>query len=279
MEQIEPDVVQPASQREEYALRGTQFQRMMVNRRAARQAAFLLPHLRPGMDLLDCGSGPGSITADLASLVAPGQVVGIDIGEEEVERARAYAAETGIANVTFRVGDVYALPFADSIFDAVFSNALLDHLRSPQQAIAEMYRVLKPGGVLGVRTADRDGYLLTPRDPILDAWALRGEQEKLAQGVHVRIGKKLRSFLRLAGFVDIEASASYDSYGTAESVLALGEAFAKGADKAAQVGNPEAAEVAAAWRRWGQSPDAFAAQSMCEAVGWRPIENGQESGD
>jgi ubiquinone/menaquinone biosynthesis C-methylase UbiE len=223
------------------------------------------------MDLLDCGSGPGSITADLARLVAPGQVVGIDIGEEEVERARAYAAEKGSTNVTFRVGDVYALPFADSTFDAVFSNALLDHLRAPQQAIAEMYRVLKPGGVLGVRTADRDGYLMTPHEPLIEAWALRGEQEKLSQGVHVRIGKKLRSFLRLAGFVDIEASASYDSYGTADSVLALAEAMAKRSDKDAQAGNQEAAQIAAAWRRWGQSADAFTAQSLCEAVGWRPV--------
>jgi hypothetical protein len=132
-----------------------------------------------------------------------------------------------------------------------------------------MYRVLRPDGVLGVRTADRDGYLMTPSDPILEAWALRGEQEKLAQGVHVRIGKKLRSFLRQAGFVDVEASASYDCCGTAESVLALGEAMAKRADKAAQAGDQEAAEIAAAWRRWGQSPDAFAAQSLCEAIGIR----------
>ena len=258
---------QPGSHPEEYGLRGSEFQRMMVNRSAARQAAFLLPHLRPGMDLLDCGSGPGSITADLASLVAPGQVVGIDIGEEEVERARVYAAEKGIDNVTFRVGDVYALPFADATFDAVFSNALLDHLRAPQQAIAEMYRVLKPGGVLGVRTADRDGYLMTPHDPLIEAWTVRGEQAKLAQGVHVRIGKRLRSFFTQAGFVDVEASASYDCYGTADGVRALGEAMAKRAEKET---HPEAALTAAAWRRWGQSPDAFTAQSLCEAVGWRP---------
>jgi ubiquinone/menaquinone biosynthesis C-methylase UbiE len=279
MEQPEPDVGQPGLMREGYGLRGTELQRMMVTRTAARQASFLLPHLRVGMDLLDCGSGPGSITADLARFVAPGQVVGIDIGEEEVERAHAYADENGITNVAFRVGDVYALPFADSTFDAVFSNALLDHLRAPQEAIAEMYRVLKPGGVLGVRTADRDGYLMTPHDPIIEAWALRGEQEKLAQGVHVRIGKKLRSFMRQAGFVDVEASASYDCYGTADRVRALGEAMAKRADKAAQAGDQEAAQFAAAWRRWGQSPDAFAAQSLCEAVGWRPAEISQEIGD
>jgi ubiquinone/menaquinone biosynthesis C-methylase UbiE len=59
--------------------------------------------------------------------VAPGQVVGIDIGVSEVERATVRAAEPGIANVQFRTGDVYELPFAAETFDAVFSNALLDH--------------------------------------------------------------------------------------------------------------------------------------------------------
>jgi hypothetical protein len=119
---------------------------------------------------------------------------------------------------------------------------------------------------------------MTPHDPMIEAWALRGEQEKLAQGVRVRIGKKLRSFLRQAGFVDVEASASYDCYGTADRVLALAEAMAKRSDKDAQTGDQEAAQIATAWRRWGQSPDAFAAQSLCEAVGWRPTEHGQEIG-
>ena len=52
----------------------------LERRTAARSAAFLLPHLRPGMRLLDFGCGPGSITVGLAGVVAPGEVVGVDIG-------------------------------------------------------------------------------------------------------------------------------------------------------------------------------------------------------
>ncbi|MEZ4731584.1 MAG: methyltransferase domain-containing protein [Caldilineaceae bacterium] len=148
---------------EVYGLRNTTFQRRMVRRSAEKQAAFLLPHLRPGMRLLDCGCGPGSITIGLARVVAPGAVVGIDIDPGEIERAKQLAAEQGIANVQFETGNVYELPFADGSFDAAFSNALLDHLIDPVAALREMRRILKADGMLGVRTADRDGYLLAPR--------------------------------------------------------------------------------------------------------------------
>lgn len=79
--------------KEVYGLRDSLFQRRMARRSAERQAAFLLPHLRPGMRLLDCGCGPGSITIGLAKIVAPGAVVGVDIDPREVERARQLAAE------------------------------------------------------------------------------------------------------------------------------------------------------------------------------------------
>src|ERR1044071_2999787 len=71
--------------------------RRNLNRRsAAVDAAFLLPHLRPGMSLLDCGCGTGRIPVGLAAAVAPGEVVGVDIGSVQVEAARVLAAEEGL---------------------------------------------------------------------------------------------------------------------------------------------------------------------------------------
>ncbi len=148
---------------EEYGLRDTPFQRRMVRRSAEKQAAFLLPYLQPGMSLLDCGCGPGSITLGLAQRIAPGTVVGVDFDPGEVERAQKLAAEQGVTNVQFKTGNVYELPFADGTFDACFSNALLDHLSDPIAALREMRRILKADGILGARTADRDGYLLRQR--------------------------------------------------------------------------------------------------------------------
>jgi ubiquinone/menaquinone biosynthesis C-methylase UbiE len=82
-----------------------------ATRTADRQAAFVLPHLRPGMDLLDVGCGPGTITLGLAQAVAPGHVTGIDHDSVHVEAATALAAERGVNNVTFQTGDALSLPF------------------------------------------------------------------------------------------------------------------------------------------------------------------------
>src|SRR5438876_5325668 len=82
-----------------------------AQRRATQCAGFLLPHLQAGMRLLDCGCGPGSITLDLAAVVAPGEVVGIDLDPVSIELARQQAAESQLTQVRFEVANVYELPF------------------------------------------------------------------------------------------------------------------------------------------------------------------------
>src|SRR5262249_53979291 len=119
-------------------------------RSASRNAAFLLPHLRPGMSIVDVGCGPGAITIGLAEVVAPAVVIGIDLDQDAIARAQALAAERGLANVQFQVGSVYQLPFPDGSLDAAFAHTLFMHLEQPASAVAEVLRVLKPGGVFGV---------------------------------------------------------------------------------------------------------------------------------
>src|SRR6188508_2437918 len=67
-------------------------------RTAERNAAFFIPHLKPGMSLLDGGCGPGSITLGLAAIVAPGRVTGVDLNSESLKIARQAAAERGTEN-------------------------------------------------------------------------------------------------------------------------------------------------------------------------------------
>ena len=124
---------------------GPQFHRELANRTAATFAEFFIPYLRPGMRLLDCGCGVGSITLDLAGLVAPGDVVGIDVEPRQIDAARAAAAERGVTNVRFEVASIYELPFLDASFDAAFAQGVLEYLRQPVNALREMRRCLKPG--------------------------------------------------------------------------------------------------------------------------------------
>lgn len=76
----------------------------MLRRTAATNAGYLLPHPRPGMRLLDCGCGSGSITAGLAAAVAPGEVVGLDLSPEQLAFARERAAGRGAVGVRFVQG-------------------------------------------------------------------------------------------------------------------------------------------------------------------------------
>ena len=113
-----------------------------------------MPYLKPGMSLLDCGCGPGTITLGFAEVVSPGRVIGMDVEESQVEIARSNAETVGLSNATFETANIYELPFDDNSFDAAFCHGVLDHLTDPLKALLEMRRVLKPGGVIGVRSGN-----------------------------------------------------------------------------------------------------------------------------
>jgi SAM-dependent methyltransferase len=229
------------------------------------------------MEVLDCGCGPGTITLGLAKAVGAGQVVGIDTDASCIEQAEATATSQGIANACFQSGDVYALDFPDATFDAVFANGLLEHLSDPAQALSEMRRVLRPEGVVGIRSPDMGGQLLYPSDPLVEL----GEQlwVRLVEhsGGDVYVGRKLRGLLRQAGFVRIRVSAEYECPSVFEKLqpqydswiqdLSPGSPFAGFID-AGLTDRDTLAQIAAAWERWSQDPDAFSADSWCMAVGW-----------
>ena len=118
---------QPSGRSDDSSVRAVHATRL-ARRTVEKCATFFAPHLRPGMRLLDCGCGPGTITLGLATIVAPGEVVGIDNDPERLEAARAAAREEGVANVTCQEASILELPFPDGSFDAAFSHALMEHL-------------------------------------------------------------------------------------------------------------------------------------------------------
>jgi ubiquinone/menaquinone biosynthesis C-methylase UbiE len=122
--------------------------------------------LRFGMHVLDLGSGTGYPALLGAQTVGPsGSVIGLDLAEQMLAAARRKATALGLANVTFRTGDVTALPFEANSFDAVTSRFCLMFLPEIPKAAAEIARVLKPGGWVAVAVwsvPDQNPYLMIP---------------------------------------------------------------------------------------------------------------------
>ena len=127
------------------------------------QRPIFLPHLKPGMHVLDIGCGPGTITLDLAALVAPGKVVGIENVEAPLLAARAEAVARSDVSTTFQLGDALKLPFENESFDVVHAHQVLQHLPDPVTALREMVRVCKSGGWIAARDADYACHVLVSR--------------------------------------------------------------------------------------------------------------------
>ena len=131
-------------------------------------AAYLAPYLAPGMNVLDVGCGPGSISADLARLVRPGRVLAVDNVASIVEQAEAQVADDGTDNIDFAVADAYELDMPADSFDVVHAHQVLQHLSDPVAALTEMRRVCRPQGIVAARDADYGAMTWYPTDPTLD---------------------------------------------------------------------------------------------------------------
>lgn len=111
-------------------------------------ASNLWPDAEPPLRarLLEIGCGPGFYSCRLASRFGQLQVTGIDRAGEQLSRARKRAAEKHLDNCRFEKADVHALAWARASFDAVVASRLFTILPEREQALAEMFRVLQPGG-------------------------------------------------------------------------------------------------------------------------------------
>lgn len=235
-------------------------------RTAENSAAYLLDRLQPGMDVLDVGCGPGTITLDLARRVAPGQVVGIDLEPSVLDQARRRAVELGVANVEFVAGDLYDLADSSNRFDVVHAHQVLLHVTDPVGALGALLRVARPGGLVAARDTDYGATAWWPEDPRLERWREIYRQVARDSGTEPDAGRRLLAWAHAAGAVDVTPSASIWCHATPAERAWWGGSWAERivsstiAERAVAGGRAtreELAEIAAAWRAWAAHPDAW----------------------
>ncbi|MGW3623467.1 class I SAM-dependent methyltransferase [Streptomyces sp. NPDC000880] len=235
-------------------------------RTAANSAAYLIGELRPGMDVLDVGCGPGTITADLAGLVAPGQVTAVDTAEDVLRQARETAAVRGRDNVRFAVADVHALDFPDDSFDVVHAHQVLQHVGDPVRALREMRRVCRPGGVVAARDSDYGAFTWFPEVPALDEWQELYHRVARGNGGEPDAGRRLLSWARAAGFTNITATAAAWCFATPDERAwwsdlwadrTTASVYAKLAVDGGHATAGQLAAIADGWREWGGRADAW----------------------
>lgn len=244
-------------------------------RTAENSAAYLLPHLVPGMSVLDIGCGPGTITVDLATRVAPGPVTAVEISGDALQLARAEADARGQRNIDFAVSDVHALDFPDSAFDVVHAHQVLQHVADPIRALREMRRVSRPGGIVAVRDSDYAAFTWFPRVSALDEWLGLYQQAARANAGEPDAGRRLLSWAHAAGFTEVRASASTWCFATPTETRWWGEMWAervRSSDLARQLLTSGAAtagdlrRIADGWREWAAAADAWFAVLHGEIV-------------
>ena len=235
-------------------------------RTAENSAAYLLPHLESGMRLLDVGCGPGTITADLAERVAPGQVVAIEREQPVVDEAATVSSERGLSNVTVELGDVYALAYDDDSFDVVHAHQVLQHLSDPIAALAEMRRVTRPGGIVAARDADYHGMFWAPADPRLDRWMEIYQAVARSNDAEPDAARHLPAWANRIGFSEVTVTSSVWCYTDPATRQWWGSTWASRmtessvAQQAVAKGfatTDDLAAVADGFRDWMAHPDAF----------------------
>ena len=235
-------------------------------RTAENSAGYLLPLLKPTDRLLDIGVGPGTITADLASRLTAGSVLGIDNASAAVAAAEQLARDQGLANLTVTAGDVYALDLSDDQFDVVHAHQVLQHLSDPVAALREMRRVCTPEGIVAARDADYSAMTWFPDSAKMTRWLELYLQVARGNGGEPDAGRRLRHWAMAAGFSSVTSTASAWCYAEPDDVAwwsttwaerLVASSFGRRAVELGLASGEELAALAGAWAEWSAAPDAW----------------------
>jgi SAM-dependent methyltransferase len=173
---------------------------------ATTSALFDRVGLADGQICLDVGCGGGDVTSEIARRVAPrGRVVGLDLDEAKIALARGEAAERGLRNLEYRVGDIRQ-DAPEPSYDVVYARFLLTHLPDPAGAVETFRRFLKPGGLAVLEDIDYGGYFVYPDSPAFQRYHELYCAAVRRRGGDPDIGRRLPSLLKEGGFEAVEIS-------------------------------------------------------------------------
>jgi len=171
---------------------------------AARSAYLDLLEIQPGERVLDVGCGSGVVLRDLARRVgSSGRAVGLDYGAEFLAIASELAEL--LERIELRQGDVRALPFSDGEFDLVLAATVLRHVPDGDRSVAELARVVRPGGRVAVFEGDTDGLLINHPDRALTRRIVAsGTDDTTVDG---QLARRVPGLMLEAGLEDVQARA------------------------------------------------------------------------
>lgn len=243
--------------------------------RAQKSFDFILPHLKPEMEVLECGCGPGVVTFEIAKEVINGIVIGIDIDEDQINTNNLKVSESSFKNLKFEVANILELPYPDNFFDIVYIQALIVHIKSPISSIREVYRVLKKDGIIALREPIMDKTIFSPEEPILLESFELIQKAINSYGGDASIGRKLLPLLKEVGFKNIQISASWEQPDSLDQWPAFYEGwlnvFTGGiGDIILDEGwcdKKHINKMVKSWKRLGKEKNGFAASPWGEAVG------------
>lgn len=238
--------------------------------------AEFLPPLNEGMNIIEFGCGTGAIARDVATRIAPGEVVGLDRQEAQLETARRIASDKGLKNVRFKQANAENAGEPDSVFDAAYCRFVLEHVADPVRVAQEMARVVKPGGWVCAYEWDNSCGTLFPESPAVKlVWEAIYRLQDM-RGGDSRITGKLYGIFKRAGLANVRAEGFAWTI-TADERNKL-EGYVGGAreimsqtrddllaEKLVQPADLSAAE--AQYQLLLESPDAYVFEGFCRATG------------
>lgn len=204
-----------------YVIRGGQagYDRLQIlarDRWPDTAALFDRAGLTPGMNAIDLGCGGGNVTLEIAAVVAPAQVIGIDMDDMKLALAREAAATRGLDNVQFKAMNLNNW-HERAAYDVVYTRFVLQHLSQPVEMLRRMWEAVRPGGVLIVEDADFDGWACHPSTPGFEFFTRTYAEVIRRSGGDHALGRKLYAQFLQAGIDRPEINAIQPVYTEGEA--------------------------------------------------------------